>query len=63
MRPSDVPKLRKMIINLSINLQTGIDYLSSLSVSELLDTIKEVAEVVDDRKRIQAGNKNRGHHR
>ena len=53
MRPSDVPKLRKMIINLSINLQTGIDYLSSLSVLELLELAKEVHEVVDERKRVQ----------
>ena len=59
MRPSDVPKLRKMIINLSINLQTGIDYLSSLSVLELLELAKEVHEVVDERKRVQARNKNK----
>ena len=46
-----------------MTLQTGIDYLSSLSVSDLLDTIKEVEEIVDERKRVQAGNKNRRNHR
>lgn len=40
-------------------LQTGIDYLQSLSVFELLETIKEVSEVVNDRERVQTGNKNR----
>ena len=41
-----------------MTLQTGIDYLSSLSVSELLDTIKEVSEIVSERERIRASHKN-----
>lgn len=59
MKPSDVPKLRKIILNLSISLQTGIDYLSSLSVLELLELAKEVHEVVDERKRVQTRNQNK----
>ena len=51
--------LRKLIINLSMTMQTGIDYLSSLSVLELLELAKEVHEVVDERKRIQTSHKNR----
>lgn len=45
-----------------MTVQAGIDYLYSLPLSELLELMKEVAEVVDDRKRIQAGNKNRRYH-
>lgn len=59
MRPSDIPMLRKIIINLSISMQTGIEYLSSLSVLELLELAKEVSEVVEERKRIRTSNKNR----
>jgi hypothetical protein len=59
MKPSDVPKLRKIVLNLSISLQTGIDYLSSLSVLELLELAKEVHEVVDERKRVQTRNQNK----
>lgn len=53
-----MPKLRKIIIQISMTLQTGIDYLQSLSIFELLDIIKEVSEIVNDRKRVQAGGKN-----
>ena len=42
-----------------MTLQTGIDYLQSLSVFELLDLIKEVSEIGNDRKRVQAGRQNR----
>nr|DAH89377.1 MAG TPA: hypothetical protein [Caudoviricetes sp.] len=42
-----------------MTIQAGIEYLYSLPVSELLDLIQEVSEVVDERKRIQAGYKNR----
>ena len=41
--------------------QAGIDYLYSLPVSELLDLMKEVTEVVNERKRVSAGNKNSGY--
>lgn len=54
-----MPKLRKIIIQLSMKLQTGIDYLSSLSVLELLELVKEVSEVVKDHERVRAGRKNR----
>lgn len=57
-RPSEIPKLRKIIIQLSMTVQAGIDYLYSLPLSELLELMKEVHEVVSDRQRIQAGHKN-----
>ena len=60
-RPDDVPRLRKAIIQLSMTTQAGIDYLYSLPVSELLDLMKEVTEVVNERKRVSAGNKNSGY--
>lgn len=64
MTPGDAPKLRKVIIQLSMDLRTGMDYFYSLPVTDLLDTIREVAEIGDDRrKRIQARNQNRGNHR
>ena len=44
-----------------MTLQTGIDYLSSLSVSELLDVIKEVSEVVSEKnKGVHPRGSNRG---
>ena len=42
-----------------MTLQTGMDYLMDLPILDLYDTIKEVAEIVDERKRISAGNQNR----
>ena len=42
-----------------MTLQTGIEYLSSLSVSELLDVIKEVSEVVNENKAVHARGSNR----
>ena len=45
-----------------MQLNTGIDYLMGLPLDCLIELMKEVAEVVDDRKRIQAGNKNRRYH-
>ena len=60
MKPSDILRLRKTAIQLSMRTQTGLDYLlGALSVSDLLDLIKEVGEVVsDDRKRVQARGQN-----
>ena len=46
------------MIELSIATNTGIDYFNSLQLDELLDTIKDVIEIGNKRKRIQAGNKN-----
>ena len=37
-----------------MTIKAGIEYLHSLPLLELLDLIKEVSEVVDDRKRVQA---------
>lgn len=34
-----------------MTLQTGMDYFMNLPVAELIDTIREVAEIVDERKR------------
>lgn len=61
--PSDVQKLRKVAIQLSITLNMGMDKLLSMPISELMDTVKEVVEVVNERKRISAGNQNRRHRR
>lgn len=51
------------MIQLSMTVQAGIDYLYSLPVSELLELMKEVTEVVNERQRISARNKNRGYRR
>lgn len=56
MSPSDSNNLNRVIVRLAMTVQTGIDYLSGLPVTELLDVIKEVAEIGDERKRVQAGN-------
>lgn len=50
------------MIQMSMTLQTGLDYFSSLSVIDLLDTIEEVSEIASERKRIQAANKNSRSH-
>ena len=60
--PSDTMKLRKIAVQLSMTVNMGMDALLSMPISDLLDTIKEVAEVVDDRKRIQASHQNRRRH-
>lgn len=41
-----------------MTLQTGIDKLSGLPLEEWIETIREVSEVVNERKRIQADGKN-----
>ncbi len=41
-----------------MTLQTGIDKLSELPLEEWIETIREVSEVVNERKRIQADGKN-----
>lgn len=42
-----------------MSLNMGMDRLLSMPISDLLDTVREVAEVVGERKRISAGSKNR----
>lgn len=59
MSPASVRELRKIAIQLSMTLNMGMDKLMSMPISDLLDIIREVREVVDDRKRIQARNQNR----
>lgn len=58
MSPKDAKRLKKIMIQLSMSLQTGLDYFESLSVIELLEVIEEVNEVVSERERVQASNKN-----
>ncbi len=41
-----------------MTLQTGIDKLAEMPLEEWIETIKEVSEVVNERKRIQADGKN-----
>ena len=45
--------MRKIIIQLSMALQTSMDYFSAMPISELLETVKEVTEIVSERKRVQ----------
>ena len=40
-----------------MTLNMGMDDLLSMPVADLLEVVKEVAEVVSERKRIQARNK------
>jgi hypothetical protein len=42
-----------------MTLRTGLDSLSAMPIGEWVDTIREVGEVIDERKRIQANGKNR----
>lgn len=57
--PASIRDLRKIAIQLSMTLNMGMDKLMSMPISDFLDIIREVREVVDDRKRIQARNQNR----
>ena len=50
--PADARKLRKVAIQLSIRLNMGVDVLLSIPVSDFLDIVREVAEVVNRRKRV-----------
>lgn len=45
MRQEDGPTIRRIVIRVSIRLRTGIDYLLNLSVLELFEIVKEVAEI------------------
>lgn len=51
--PSDLSKLKKVVIQLAMALKTGIDYFYSLSIFELFDLVEEVAEVVSERERTK----------
>ena len=50
-------------MQLAITLNMDMDKLLSKPVSDFMDIIKEVSEVVSDRKRAQAGDQNRRNHR
>jgi hypothetical protein len=51
-------KLRKIIIRASLFLQTGIDALTAMPIEELLEILKEVTEIAEERKRIRTIHKN-----
>lgn len=57
MSPEDGAKLYKVIIKLSMQLRTGVDYFMNLSLFDLKEIMKEVAEIGKE-QRIRAGNKN-----
>ena len=57
MNPDAVMGLRKAIIRLSMATHTGIDYYMGLKLVELIETMKEVAEVGNER--VRASDKNR----
>ena len=40
----DAKQIRKVIVYLSLRLRTSIDYLSGLSVFDLFEIVKEVAD-------------------
>lgn len=40
-----------------MTLQTGLDKFSEMPLTEWVETIREVSEVVNERKRIQANGK------
>lgn len=46
-----------------MTLRTGVDSLSSMPIGEWVDMLKEVGEVIDERKRIQADGPNRRRNR
>lgn len=48
----------KLIIQMSIYLRTGIDFLMRMNLHDLKELIKEVAEI-ERKQRIQTSNKNR----
>lgn len=55
--------LRRVAVQLSMTLNMGMDSLLAMPVSDLLDTVREVEEVVSERKRIQTRNQNRRNRR
>lgn len=46
---------------MTLNMDMG--RLLSMSIHDLLDTIEEVAEVVNERKRVRTGDQDRGYRR
>ena len=63
LRPGDVPKLKKIAIELSMTVQAGLLELYALPVPDFLELVKEVTEVVHKRKRVSNGNQNSRRHR
>ena len=59
-RAGNGKQLRKICLELSLSLRTGVDYFLRLSLWELTDTAKEAADTIGKwRKRIPTGYKNR----
>ena len=57
---SDIKQIRKINIQLSMFLKTDFN---ELTLAEWVDTIREVSEVVSERKRIQTDGQNRRRNR
>ncbi len=58
MEPEDFGEVRRVVIALAMKLRMGMDYFCGLPFLEVLEIMKEVAELVK-KKRIQDGDKNR----
>lgn len=58
MDPGDFGNIHKILIVLSMKLRTGIDFFYNLPFYDVLEIVKEVAEI-GNKQRIQNGNKNR----
>ncbi len=54
---SDVPKMRKICIRLSLSMRTGLDYFLDMPVLAFSETISEVDQVVNE-----SGLQNRHNH-
>jgi hypothetical protein len=44
---------------MSIVLKTGLDYFNGLSIFEIKETLKEVAEIGKEQQRLRTSDKNR----
>ena len=60
---SDIKQIRKINIQLSMSLKTDFNEMLKLTLAEWVDTIREVSEVVSERKRIQTDGQNRRRNR
>lgn len=49
MPAEDIGGLRKIIMNLAINMGTGMEYFMNLSLFDLQETIKDYLEVAEAR--------------
>lgn len=58
-RPENVRALKKICLQLSMLLHTGVDYFMDMPVTELEEAIAEVERIGKEKHRIRTGHKNR----